>query len=102
MLIGKPSRQSNLERIRRIKQSLHSALELPEEATITLNELACLEEGCEPIETVIGLLRPSQSACQYTLHKGVEAIDASDLARVCKSWGFDVNARALSSFTEEN
>ncbi|MEN0061186.1 MAG: hypothetical protein AAGA48_03495 [Myxococcota bacterium] len=59
MLIGRPSKRPNLETIRRIKRTLREALELPEDATITVSELTCLEEGCAPVETVFGLLRPN-------------------------------------------
>ena len=59
MLIGKSSQRPNLETVRRIKRVLIAALELPEDAIITVSQLACMEEDCAPLETVIGLLRPS-------------------------------------------
>ena len=57
MMINTSRRRPNLERVRRIKKALREALRLSNDATVTVTELACLEEGCAPVETVIGLLR---------------------------------------------
>ena len=65
MLIGTSPRYPNLERARRIKKALREALSLSDDMTVTVTELACLEEGCAPVETVIGLMRHSFSA-SYT------------------------------------
>ena len=48
MLIGTSSKKPNLETIRRIKKALRETLALPEHATVTVAELACLEAGCAP------------------------------------------------------
>ena len=102
MLIGSAANRSSIETIRRIKETLRQALELPDEATITLSELACLEEGCAPIETVFGLLRPDAPQCQHKVHKRADAIDADDLVQVCKSWGFEVQSNAFMPFAKES
>ena len=102
MLIGKPSRKPNLETVRRIKQALREALGLPDDTTITVAELACLEEGCAPVETVVGLLRPDSPQLQHKLHKPTSAIDDEDLAQVCTAWGFDVPVEALALPRKEN
>ena len=57
MLIGKSSKRPSLEKVRRIKRALHENLPFQEDTIITVTQLACLEEGCAPVETVIGLLR---------------------------------------------
>jgi len=98
MLIGKPSKRPNLKTVRRIKQILFNVLQLTEDAVITVTELACLEEDCSPIETVIGLLRPELPQLQYKVHKSVEEIDSNDLLDVCISWGFDVQPSTLEPF----
>ena len=46
MLIGKPVHRPNLETVRLIKHVLMEVLELPEDAVITITQLACLEEDC--------------------------------------------------------
>ena len=102
MLIGNASRKPNLEAVRRIKRVLREALGLPDNTTITVAELACLEEGCAPIETVVGLLRPDSTQLQHKLHKPSAAIDEADLAQVCTAWGFDVPAEALVLPRKEN
>lgn len=90
MLIGNGPRRPNLERVRMIKAALREALKLPEDATITVTELACLEEGCAPVETVVGLLRPGEPQLQHKLHKPTNRVDAEDLAQASMAWGFEV------------
>lgn len=101
MLIGMP-RRSNLERIRRIKKVLHQVLGLSDDVMVTIAELACLEEGCAPIETVIGLLRPDLPQLQYKLHKPVDVIDTDDIVQVCTAWGFAVEISVLAALLQEN
>lgn len=101
MLIGNAKKRPSLETIRRIKRALREALDLPDEATITLTELACLEEDCAPVETVFGLLHPNAPQLQHKVHKSADTIDADDLRQVCRAWGFDVPIAAFAPFTKE-
>ena len=94
MLIGKTTKKPNLEMIRRIKRILRETLDLSDDATITLTELACLEEDCPPVETVFGLLQPDAPQLQHKIHKPVDAVDSDDLIQVCSAWGFDVDITA--------
>jgi hypothetical protein len=102
MLIGNASKRPSLTAVRRIKRVLGSALELPEGAMITVTQLACLEEACAPLETVIGLLRPDAPQLQHKVHKATDAVDASDLAEVCRSWGTDVSPTTLERLIKES
>ena len=102
MLINTSPRRSNRQRVRHIKEALRAALSLPDGTTVTVTELACLEEGCAPIETVIGLLRPDAPRLQYKLHKPTDAVDAEDLVQVCTAWGFDVQIPVLAPLLQEN
>ena len=102
MLINTSPRRPSLERIRYIKEALRAALTLPDGATVMVTELACLEEGCASIETVVALLRPDAPPLQHKLHKPTDAIDAEDLAQVCKAWGFDVQNPILLPLLQEN
>lgn len=95
MLIGMSRPRPDLERVRRIKETLREALSLSEDDAVTVTELACLEEGCPPIETVIGLLRPGVPQLQHKFHKPTASIDAQDLSEVCKAWGFDAHIAAF-------
>ena len=102
MLINTSPRRLDRERVRRIKEVLRAALNLPDGATVTVTELACLEEGCAPIETVVALLRPDAPPLQHKLHKPADAVDAEDLVQVCTAWGFDVQIPMLAPLLQEN
>ena len=102
MLINTSPRRPNLERARRIKKALREALSLSDDITVTVTELACLEEGCAPVETAIGLLRPDAPQLQSKVHKAMDAVDANDLAQVCASWGFDVEIPVLAPLLQED
>jgi len=101
MLIGSASKRPNLEAVRRIKRALRETLELSSDALITVTQLACLEEDCAPLETVIGLLRPDTPQLQHKVHKETDAIDANDLMQVCESWGFSIQISSLESILKE-
>ena len=101
MLINTSPRRPNGERVRHIKEALREALSLPDDTTVTVTELACLEEGCAPIETVVALLRPDAPPLQHKLHKPTDAVSAEDLAQVCAAWGFDTRIPVFGPFTEE-
>lgn len=101
MLIGKATNRPSLETVRRLKGALREALDLPDEATVTLAELACLEEDCAPVETVFGLLHADAPQLQHKVHKPADAVDADDLMQVCRAWGFDVQIAAFAPFTKE-
>ena len=102
MLIGQSGRKPNLDKIRHLKQVLRDALDLPEDATITLTELACMEEDCPPVETVFGLLRSDAPQLQHKVHKTTEEVDANDLLEICKAWGLGLHADAFKSFVNDH
>ena len=101
MLISTSPRHPNLETARRIKRTLREALRLSDDMTLTVTELACLEEGCAPVETAIGLLRPDAPQLQCKLHKPMDAVDANDLVQVCTAWGFNVEIPVLAPLQED-
>ena len=101
MLIGNANKRPNIKAVRRIKQVLHEALELPEDAMITVSQLACLEDDCAPLETVIGLLRPGTPQLQQKIHKETDAINVLDLVQVCEAWGFSVQTTIVESIFKE-
>ena len=102
MLISASPRRPNLEAARRIKRALREALGLSDDMTVTVAELACFEEGCAPVETVIGLLRPDAPQLQCKLHKPMDAVDAKDLVQVGAAWGFDVEIPVLAPLLQED
>ena len=102
MLIGNASKKPNLKTVRRIKLTLHEALGLPEDAMITVTQLACLEEGCAPLETVIGLLQPGAPQLQHKVHKPTDDLNTEDLVQVCEAWGYDIPRALINSLFKEN
>ena len=101
MLIGSASRRPSLRAVRRIKAVLLEALQLPDDAVITVSQLACLEADCAPLETVIGLLRSGRPQLQHKVHKATDDVDASDLVEVCAAWGLPVPPTTLESLMKE-
>ena len=102
MLIGSASEKPDLEAVRRIKRVLREVLGLPEEATVTVTQLACLEEDCAPLETVVGLLRPGAPQLQHKIHKATNALSAEDLLQVCEAWGHAVEIEVLKPLFKEH
>ena len=102
MLIRNTSQRPKLEVVRRIKRALQDALALPEDAMVTVTQLACLEEECAPLETVIGLLRPDAPQLQHKIHKATDTLDADDLAQVCAAFGDPVAPSTIKPYFKEN
>ena len=90
MIIGSAPERPDIAAVRRIKHALTDALMLSDVAMVTVTQLACLEEDCAPLETVIGLLRSNMPQLQHKIHKSTDAIDDSDLVVVCDAWGFSI------------
>ena len=101
MLIGSASKRPSLVSVRRIKRVLSNALQLPESALITVTQLACLEQACAPLETVIGLLRAGLPPLQHKVHKATDDVDAEDLVQTCKAWDFEVPLASIERFMKE-
>ena len=101
MLIGNTPKRPDIKVVRRIKGTLFEALGLPDNALVTITQLACLEEGCPPVETVFGLIRAETPQLQHKIHKETEAITAEDLVMVCQAWGFSVQISDLESSLKE-
>ena len=98
MLIGNTPRKPSLSQVRRIKRALRDTLQLSDDAVLTVTQLACLEEACAPLETVVGLLRPGYPQLQHKVHKATDDVDASDLLLVCHAWGFCITMKSLAPY----
>jgi hypothetical protein len=77
-----------------IKAQITAALGLNDEATIMVSELACMEEGCPPIETVIAVFRPAMEKIQFRLHRPIAEITTHDIEQMCAPY--------MTSTTEED
>ncbi|NBN65097.1 nitrate reductase [Microvirga tunisiensis] len=67
-------------RLREVKGWVRSHFALDEDTAISVSELACRDEGCPDIETVIGLLRAGQPGEVHRLHKPLLEISEADVA----------------------
>ena len=82
------------ERSNEIKAQVAAALGLGEEATVMVSELACMEEGCPPVETIIAVFRPAKDKLQFRLHRPISEITAHDIEEMC--------AQKVNSSSENN
>ncbi len=66
-----------------IKDWVREVMKLPDDITMTVAELACREEGCPDIETVIGILEPGKAITTIRIHaqmadvKRVDVVEAA-------------------------
>ena len=67
MFIGSSKPKTDLNKVRKIKEALGETLSIQNNATITVTELTCLEEGCPPVETVVALLKVGSNPLQQSL-----------------------------------
>jgi hypothetical protein len=65
------------EKVQDIKNWVYRILEVDSDTSISINQLACKEAGCPPIETVIVVM--STPIRQYKIHKAVNDIDEIDI-----------------------
>jgi hypothetical protein len=71
------------ERSNEIKEQVAAVLGLDEDATVMVSELACMEEGCPPIETVIAVFQPAMEKLQFRLHRPISEISEHDIEEMC-------------------
>ena len=101
MLIGRSKPKTNLDMVRKIKSTLEKALSLPDSATISITELACFEEGCPPVETVVALLQAGSSPLRHKFHKPASEFKSTDLVEHSVRWGFPVEADLFKKLDKE-
>jgi hypothetical protein len=68
------------ERTRQIKAWTRELHALDETVVVSVTELACREDGCPDIETVIGIMRPGAPVEMMRIHKPVAEVTAEDVA----------------------
>ncbi len=72
-------RRARPEKARRIKSWVRELYELAEDVVVSVTELACRDQGCPGIETVIGIMRPGQKIETVRVHKPIAEISEIDL-----------------------
>lgn len=68
-----------LSRAREIKTWAREFSSLPDDAVVSVNELACHVPGCPPKETVV-LMMYSGQTIQVSIHKAIVEITQEDIA----------------------
>ena len=102
MFIGSSKPRTNLNKVRKIKEALGETLSIQNNATITVTEITCLEEGCPPVETVVALLKVGSDPLQHKIHKSVAEFIAADLTEIAIRWGYPVKPDLFEQFDKEN
>ena len=101
MLIGSSKPKTDLTKVRKIKEALGESLSIQNNATITVTELTCLEEGCPPVETVVALLKAGSDPLQHKIHKPAAEFKAADLTEIAIRWGYPAKPDLFKQFDKE-
>ncbi len=62
-----------------LKAAVRDALDLDAEHTVVIQELACAEADCPPVETVIAVFSPNNQSRRWTLHSPLVEVTAADI-----------------------
>lgn len=63
-----------------IKAWTRDLMNLPEDTPVTVAELACRDEGCPDIETVIGVLEPEKPIVTVRIHAAMVDVTRASVA----------------------
>jgi hypothetical protein len=69
------------EKTRQIKAWVRELCSLDNEVVVSITELACRDEDCPDIETVIGIMRPGEKIETIRIHKAIADVELADLVR---------------------
>ena len=70
-----------------IKGWVRELLTLPDDTPITVSELACRDDGCPDIETVIGVLEPDKPIATIRIHGPMSDVTETDVMEAARSPG---------------
>ncbi|MCX8999408.1 hypothetical protein NOF55_20070 [Rhizobiaceae bacterium BDR2-2] len=82
---------------RAIKQWTRVLLALPEDAVVSVNELACHLPGCPPKETVVLVMRDGETT-QVSIHKAMLDLAEDDIADAFSAIGRPQGSYAAGRF----
>lgn len=72
-------RRSLPEKTRQIKSWVRELHGLDEAVALSITELACRDEGCPDIETVVGIMRPGEKIRTIRIHKPLAEVSREDI-----------------------
>ncbi|RWB98677.1 MULTISPECIES: nitrate reductase [unclassified Mesorhizobium] len=67
------------ERTRQIKAWVREVCNLDDAVVVSITELACRDEGCPDIETVIGIMRPGEKIETIRIHRPIAEVTREDV-----------------------
>jgi hypothetical protein len=73
------------EKSRQIKAWVRELFGPDEAVVVSVTELACRDEDCPDIETVIGIMRPGEKIETMRVHKAIAEVMREDVWNVRKS-----------------
>jgi len=74
-----PKARLDPEAVERVKAWVPEALQLPEEAVVTVMELRCAEDDCPDVETVIAVFGEPGASRKHKLLKPLSEVTKSDV-----------------------
>lgn len=77
--LARKRRPGYSEAIDRIKATVRTVLDLPDDVVVSVTELACREPGCPDIETVVAILSAGRKPLTVRFHKSIPDITDGDL-----------------------
>ncbi len=69
-----------------LRRLVRDELELGEDDTLTISEMACPKQGCPPVETVISIFPAAADAYLVRVCKATADVDAMDVIAAL-AWG---------------
>lgn len=78
-MFGAQRDETRSRALRALKALARDLFDAGEDDAVVVNELACTEPGCPPIETVVALLRAGREPRQVKLHKPAMDVTEDDL-----------------------
>lgn len=68
-----------------VKGWIRELMDLPEDTPVTVAELACRDDGCPDIETVIGVLEPDKPIVKIRVHSTMIEVTRADVAEAVQT-----------------
>lgn len=68
------------EKSRQIKAWVRELCRLDDDVVVSITELACRDDGCPDVETVIGIMRPGEKIETVRIHRPISEVTREDAA----------------------